>query len=165
MMNITKAFLLSLIALAGCWCPFPCRADGYNIKFTSVSGHESVVALTDDTSLYIDEDFLCFNSSTCTLHMPISELNEIYYEKRIGIGLSDMENLRPDVVISGNSIVIRSIENSGSPNHECRIYDIKGNLVYAIIFEHTTEISLLSFPKGIYVLNMEGIPSLKFTVK
>lgn len=165
MMKSTKLFLLSLLLGVGGYGVFTSKAEVFNLKLTDINGVESVFSVDNDLKMKINDNSLCLSTAKDSVAIHLNDLREIKYEKTTPSGITVPVNERPYVRITHSGIIINGNNDSTKAPANLRIFNDSGKLLYSTVCREATVIQLTPFPKGIYILNIDNLPSVKFVVK
>ncbi|MDE6444912.1 MAG: T9SS type A sorting domain-containing protein [Muribaculaceae bacterium] len=165
MIKSTKLLLISLFIGVGSFGAFTCKGDVFHLRLTDVNDVESVIAVDGDLKMRIKDNSLCLSSATDSISILLEELKGMKYEKTVSSAVVSPVLDRPALRFTDSGIEIGAVADSNGSPVNCRIFNNAGQMLYATTCRETTVIPLNSFPKGIYILSMDNLTSVKFIVK
>lgn len=160
-----KNLFLTIYALLGISAVMPClsaSAQSINLSLRDSNGDLTGVKVTDGLTMELEEECFIIQSSKSDVRIEIPGLQSFSYEADYSGIESNPILTTPAVSVGEGYIKITSPEVG---EFFYRIYDLTGAVVAENRFSGETTVELTGYGKGVYLLQVDNIPAIKFIVR
>ena len=138
------------------------RAESTCIKVVDSEDNESYLVVDSSVEMKLADEMALIVSDKYDFALNISSLKFFQYVPYDLSSANEVSQSFPTVKIVRDELIICVGDKE---EYLCRVHDTKGMLTSEFSCRGKYSLSLISFRKGVYILNVENVATVKFIVK
>ena len=138
------------------------KADATCIKVVNSDDKASYVVVDSSLEMRLEDEICLIVSDNYDLGLNIADFKHFQYVPYEPSSVKEISESLPIIKIGRDELTIYGCDKE---EYFCRVHDTNGMLTSEFSCRGKYSLPLISFRKGVYILNVENVATVKFIVK